>query len=152
MSEVEGRLSVRGLFLVPAVDGLHLGDASVGAENHGEGNVHRDRVDVGVAEVPLVAIVKFRVETFDGLGLSQRNVAAGCEIVRPVSAISPPIQTHRGDVVAIALLIVGELRPCLEDVAILSRVEYFLHRHPSVDGVMYLLRPALAENDRHDGG
>jgi hypothetical protein len=30
LTEVEGRLSVRGVFLVPAVDGLHLGDASVG--------------------------------------------------------------------------------------------------------------------------
>ena len=79
------------------VDRLHFRDASVGSENHGERNVHRSHVDLGVVEVSLVSVVKFRVHTVDRLGLRQRNVLASCQILTVVNAVVSPVEVHRRD-------------------------------------------------------
>ena len=71
-------------------------------------------------KIPLVSVVKFRVQAIDGLQLLQLKVLMRYEIVSYVRPVFPPIKVHSGDLIRARILLVRRFRTCTEDVASLA--------------------------------
>jgi hypothetical protein len=129
-------VSACGRDSVKAVDVFYFTHASVGAEDHVEGNVFRGNVVVGVVEGPSVAIVQGRVEVFECFGLGHRNDPAGGGFESLESAVFVPTEAQLWSGAAMGRFDVEEVGASGEEIAFLDGREHFCHCHADVDGVV----------------
>ena len=108
----------------------------------------RGHVDVGVVEAPAVAVMQAIVKTVECFGLGEVEGPVRRQIVGVVRAVLGPPQAYCGNIVGISIVIVGEIRARIEDVAIFDGVQYFRHRHADADGIVHPLRPPVTQKER----